>query len=588
MQFGDVWEGLIGTLTGCPPDLAERPVSGVVIDSRAVQPGAVFVALHGEKTDGHLHLRGAFERGALAAIAEAMALELIPEAAFISEEGAFLRSPSGQESPAPVVGPFVFLVPSSLRGLQKLASAWRRKMPARAIGITGSIGKTTTKETVANVLARRFVTLRSEGNLNNEIGLPLTLLRLTPKCQRVVLEMGMYALGEITQLCELARPQLGIVTNVGPTHLERLGTIERVAQAKAELVQALPPADEGGVAILNADDPLVLGMADLTRARVFTYGLNPASDLWADEPSSDGLEGIRFRLHYGEEALILHLPLLGRHSVHTALRSAAAGLVEGLSWSEIITGLQEVRGQLRLMVVRGLRETTLIDDTYNASPESMLAALNLLDDILQKPGQERQGEPFGEVARPLRCEVPSPPACAPQSAPAPLQGAGQAAPGNLGGEATRSIAVLGDMFELGAYEEEGHRLVGGRAGQILGPASHRQDKLVTVGQRARWIAEEALAAGMPMADVHVTTTNRDAIAVLQGIMRPGDIILVKGSRAAGMETIVDTLSRPGKRAESRDLNGEGGADADRATSRGVSPCRRSRNGVSGPLQRGNA
>ena len=354
------------------------------------------------------------------------------------------------------------------------------------MGITGSIGKTTTKEIVANVLAQRYTTLWSEGNLNNEIGLPLTLLRLTPEHQRVVVEMGMYALGEITRLCEVARPRIGVVTNVGPTHLERLGSIERIAQAKSELPQALPPADEGGVAVLNADDPLVLAMAGLTRARVFTYGLNPEAHLWADEIESSGLEGIRFRCHYGGEAFHVRLPMLGRHSVHTALRAAAVGLADGLSWTEILTGLQVERGQLRLMVVSGLRDTTLIDDTYNASPDSMLAALNLLAEIANA--------------------------------------------------SHRAVAVLGDMYELGSYEEVGHRLVGGRAAQIAA-------KLVAVGPRARWIADEALAEGMNTADVYPVESNTDAIAVLQGLMRPGDVLLVKGSRAGGMEKIVDALSR---------------------------------------------
>ena len=310
-----------------------------------------------------------------------------------------------------ISAPYTFIVPDSLGGLQKLAAHWRERMPAVAVGITGSVGKTTTKEIVANVLEQRYTTLRNEGNLNNEIGLPLTLLKLTPQDQRIVLEMGMYALGEIAGLCRLAKPRIGIVTNVGPTHLERLGCIERIAQAKSELVQALPPAEAGGVAILNADDPLVRAMASRTSARVFTYGLDESSDLWADEISSEGLEGIRFRFRYGKETLHVHLPMLGRHSVHTALRGAAAGLVEGLSWSEIVTGLQHQRGQLRLMMVPGLRGTMVIDDTYNASPVSMLAALNLLEDIVN--------------------------------------------------DTHRAVVVLGEMLELGSYEEEGHRLVGG-------------------------------------------------------------------------------------------------------------------------------
>ncbi len=492
----DVWRGLTGATAEMPADLAAVALTGVVVDSRAVQPGMLFVALRGEKTDGHLYLQDAFERGALAAIAEPRALELDLAAHIILPDGTLRRAPEqasrlaqGEDgrSAGPMSAPTVFVVPDSLAGLQRLAGHWRAQWPASAVAITGSVGKTTSKEVIANVLSQRYVTLRSEGNLNNEIGLPLTLLSLTPKHERIVLEMGMYALKEIARLCELARPRIGVVTNIGPTHLERLRSLDRIVKAKAELVQALPAAEEGGVAILNADDPLVLGMAGLTRARIFTYGLHSDSNLGADEIAIEVLEGILFRLHYGRETLHVHLPMLGRHSVHTALRGAAVGLVEGLSWHEILGGLRDVCGQLRLMVVPGPHGTTVVDDTYNASPASMLAALNLIADI----------------------------AAANQ----------------------RRVAVLGDMLELGEYEEEGHRVVGGRAAQVVA-------KLVTVGQRAGWIAEEALATGMQPIDVYRTASTSDAIAVLQGLIRPGDIVLVKGSRALAMETIVDGLSRP--------------------------------------------
>ena len=273
----------------------------------------------------------------------------------------------------------------------------------------------------------------------------------------------MYALGEITRLCELARPRIGVVTNVGPTHLERLGSIERIAQAKSELPQALPPADEGGVAILNADDPLVLAMAGLTRARVFTYGLNPEAHLWADEIESYGLEGIRFRCHYDGEAFHVQLPMLGRHSVHTALRAAAVGLVDGLSWTEILTGLQELTRPTALDGrIRPARHHA--DRRHlQRQPDSMLAALNLLAEIANA--------------------------------------------------SHRAVAVLGDMYELGSYEEVGHRLVGGRAAQIAA-------KLVTVGPRARWIADEALADGMSTADVYPVENNTDADRSAAGTHAP--------------------------------------------------------------------
>lgn len=487
----DVCQALYGRPIEALGEALALPLPAVVVDSRAVKPESLFVALRGQRTDGHLFLADAFGAGARAALVEPHALTLCATAAFVLPDGTVQPA---AEPPAQGGPRIAFIVPDSLAGLQQLAGWWRARMPAVAVGITGSVGKTSSKEMIANVLAQRYHTLRSTGNLNNEIGLPLILLQLRPKHQRAVLEMGMYALGEIAQLCRLARPRIGVVTNVGPVHLERLGSIERIAQAKSELPQALPPAEEGGVAILNADDPRVLGMAGGTRARVFTYGLNPQADLWADEITGLGLDGIRFRFHYRDEAFFVKLPILGRHSVHTALRGAAVGLIDGLSWPEILAGLLDVRGQLRLMIVPGQRETTLIDDTYNASPDSMLAALNLLEDVANT--------------------------------------------------AHRPIAVLGDMYELGTYEETGHRRVGGRAAQVVA-------KLITVGSRARWIAEEALACGRSADDVYITGSNEEALAVLTGLIRPGDIILVKGSRAAGMEAIIDALSRA--RSQGADL-----------------------------------
>jgi UDP-N-acetylmuramoyl-tripeptide--D-alanyl-D-alanine ligase len=349
------------------------------------------------------------------------------------------------------------------------------------VGITGSVGKSSTKELTWAVLRQRFKTLKSPGNLNNEIGLPLTLLDLDESHERVVLEMGMYDVGEIHALCAIALPHVGVMTNIGPTHLERLKTVERIAQAKSELVQALP-AD--GVAILNHDDPFVRPMAHQTQARVFTYGLTPEAELWADAIESEGLEGIRFVLHYQNEAIHAKVPLLGRHSVHTSLRAAAVGLVENMTWHEIMSGLQDSSIQLRLVSVPGINGATLLDDTYNASPVSTIAALNLLDDL-----------------------------------------------------SGRKIAVLGDMAELGDYEEEGHRKVGCRAASTV-------DLLVAVGRRASLMAKEARACGLPSDAVVEVETNSQAITHLRQIVLNGDIVLVKGSRAMAMEEIVAALQVP--------------------------------------------
>lgn len=310
--------------------------------------------------------------------------------------------------------------------------------------------------------------------------MPLTLLQLAAHHDVAVLEMGAYVPGDIALLAQLARPQIGIVTNVGPSHLGRMGSIETVARTKSELVRALPP---DGYAILNADDERVRAMAELTPARPFFYGLDPAANLWADEIEGRGLEGIAFRAHYAGEAVHLRLPLLGRHSVHTALAATAAGLLLGLGWDAIVDGLRDESAQLRLLAVPGTRGATLIDDTYNASPTSSLAALNLLAD---------------------------------------LDG--------------RRIVVLGDMLELGEIEEQAHRMVGRRAAEVA-------DIVISVGPRARWIADEARASGLRADQVTMLATNAEAIELLREQLRPGDYALIKGSRGAAMEAIVAALQQ---------------------------------------------
>ncbi|NLE45031.1 MAG: UDP-N-acetylmuramoyl-tripeptide--D-alanyl-D-alanine ligase [Chloroflexi bacterium] len=479
LNLASVVEGLCGQR----PSNLDQVVTNTVVDSRLVRPGGLFVALHGERTDGHHYLLDALSRGAVAAIVDRDVGE-VPIALDLTED--LITLP--QCWPLPVV----VKVPSSLQALQQIAAFWRRRHNVRVIGITGSLGKTTTKELTAAVLARRFCTLRSEGNYNNEIGLPLTLLHLSKQHECVVLEMGMYDVGEIAELAQIALPQVGVVTMVGPIHLERVKTMEGIVRAKSELVEALPEAPEG-VAILNYDDERVRGMARVTRARVFYYGLSPEADLWADDIEGLGLQGIRFQLHYrlaagrgdkgdSTETLHVRIPLLGRHSVHTALRAAAVGLVEGLNWQEIVEGLRSPSPQLRLFSVPGPGGSIILDDTYNASPASMLAALNLLED---------------------------------------LDG--------------RRIAVLGDMLELGVQEREAHEKVGMRALEVA-------DVIITVGPRARIIGETVLRWGRAGIELHMLEDNAQAIELLRKMVRKDDMILVKGSRGMQMEEIVNVLS----------------------------------------------
>ncbi len=452
---------------------AETAITEGAIDSRQVVRGALFVALPGERLDGHDYLDEAFRRGAVAALIQR---DVDPSLHTID-----LRRGLQANANPDLSTPVCLRVDDSLAALQKIARLWRRKLQVRVIGITGSVGKSTTKEVVAQVLSQRYRTLRNPGNLNNEIGLPLTILRLSPEHERAVLEMGFYVPGEIALLCEIALPDVGVITNIGVVHAERAGTQEAIARGKSELVQSLPPAPEG-IAILNFDDPLVRKMEEVSKARVFFYGLSAEADLWADEVQGLGLDGIRFRLHFQREMLHVHVPMIGRHSVETALRATAVGLVEGLTWQEILQGLQQGQTQLRLVAVRSHAGALLLDDTYNASPESMLAALNLLSEL----------------------------------------------------EGQRKIAVLGDMLELGQYELNGHNIVGLRAAQVA-------DMLITLGTRAHLYAEAARRAGMKSSRILEFEDDSAVVDWLNKNLVRTDAALLKGSHGMHMDRIVSAL-----------------------------------------------
>ena len=469
LTLADVLEAL----TNFRP-IATTVITDAVIDSRQVIPGSLFVAIPGEKVDGHDFIGEAFRRRA--------SFALIQRDVNSSFRAIDLRAVLSIDSfPRENLDPPICLrVENTVTALQQIARYWRRKLDLRVIGITGSVGKSTTKEMVFEVLSTRYRTLKSPGNLNNEIGLPLTMLRLSAGHQRAVFEMGFYVPGEIAFLCDIALPQIGVVTNIGTVHAERAGSQGAIARGKAELVQALPPAPEG-VAILNFDDPWVRQMEEKTKARVFFYGLSREANLWADNVVGLGLEGIRFRLHYQGETLHVRIPLIGRHSVHTALRAAAVGLMEGMNWQEILEGLNQGHTQLRLAAVRSQTGALLLDDTYNASPESMLAALNLLDE---------------------------------------LEG--------------RKVAVLGDMLELGPYERGGHEMVGLRAAQVV-------NVLLTLGERAHMIADAARRAGMKKSSIVEFNEFEPLIDWLKVNLTKEDAVLIKGSHGLRMDRIASLL-----------------------------------------------
>jgi len=377
----------------------------------------------------------------------------------------------------------IVTVADPLTALQDLAAWWRGLHAVRVVGITGSTGKTIAKEITADVLSRTLRTLRNEGNLNSESGLPMTLLRLEPSHEAAVLEMSMYTVGEIARLAELARPEIGVVLAVHPTHLERAGSIERIAQAKAELVQALSP---DGLAILNADDARVAAMRDLTRATVRTFGLGPTAEVRAEDVESRGLAGTGFTLvaPWGSRRVTSGTP--GRHLVPHALAAAAAADWLGVPFGEVADALAAgSHAAHRMEIVAAASGATLVDDTYNASPVSVAGALGFLAETPITDGRRR-------------------------------------------------IAVLGDMLELGPDEERLHREIGNRAARTA-------DALVAVGSRGRWIAEGARAAGLARV-IEAPDADEAAIVLEREVAPgPGDLVLLKASRGIGLERAVDVL-----------------------------------------------
>jgi UDP-N-acetylmuramoyl-tripeptide--D-alanyl-D-alanine ligase len=430
-----------------------------VVDSRRAQPDCLFVALPGERDDGHRFVADAVSRGAVAALVERE-----------------VSLPAGSDAA-------VVRVANSLRAFQDLAAWWRSRFAVRVVGITGSTGKTLAKEVAADVLGRTLAVLRNEGNQNSETGLPMTLLRLEPEHQVAVLEMGMYTVGEIARLVEISRPEVGVVLAVHPTHLERAGSLERIAEAKSELPRGLP---SDGLAVLNADDPRVANMQDATPARVRTFGLADSADVRAIDVVSEGLGGVTFTLvaPWGTQRVRSASP--GRHLVPHALAAAAVAEHFAVPLAEVVAALEAGSHAPHRMAMEELPGgVTLVDDTYNASPVSVEAALSFL------------------------AETP------------------------VGGG--RRLAVLGDMLELGPDERLLHERIGATAAAVL-------HGLVTVGERGRWIADAARAAGL--ATVATASDAATALDVVERALAPraGDVLLVKGSRGVALDHLVAALA----------------------------------------------
>jgi UDP-N-acetylmuramoyl-tripeptide--D-alanyl-D-alanine ligase len=446
----------------------------ITYDSRQVTPASLFVAMRGEVSDGHLFIADAIERGATALMVRSdWLLSLSVESSIYAT---LSRVP-------------VIVVTDTLDALQDLVVWWRNRYPhLQAVGITGSVGKSSTKELIAAVLSQHYNTFKSPKNINDQQSLMPELLKLQPTHQRAVIEMGAgWVFGELTRLCRVVQPRIGVVLSVSHSHIGRMLSLEKIAQAKAELVQALP---DDGFAVLNGDDERVRAMAKLTKATPFFFGLKPEYDLWADEIESLGLDGLAFTVHYQAKSYHLNVPFTGRHFVTNLLAAIAVGLLEGLSWDEISRGLQLRDAQIRLVVVDGPSGSTIIDDTYNASPVSTVAALDFLADI--------------------------------------------AAFAARSGQLKRKIAVLGDMLELGSYEREAHEIVGKRAAQV-------SDWLLVIGELGQIIGETALANGFDPTHLIFAQNKAELVAWLWQNLNSNDYVLVKASHGMSLEQVVAQL-----------------------------------------------
>ncbi|MFQ5960484.1 MAG: UDP-N-acetylmuramoyl-tripeptide--D-alanyl-D-alanine ligase [Candidatus Methylomirabilales bacterium] len=444
-----------GTLLAGKPD---QGVESFSTDTRTLKPGDLFIALKGKTFDGHAFLSQALGQGAT---------------------GCVVSSPPAIALPPAFV---VIQAEETQWALGQIANCWRRRYRGRVVAITGSNGKTTTKEMAGSVLRQRYRVLVSAGNLNNLVGVPLTLFQLRPGHETAVLELGMNARGEIHRLAEIAEPDVGVITNVGEAHLEFLGSVEEVAEAKGEL---LPFLHGDRMAVLNLDDPYCRGLVPQVRGRLLTFGLHPRANIRAEGIRVRREGGTLFTLCAGKKRRPVRLNVPGRLNVPNALAAAAVGTALGLELEAIATGLEHAPpAPMRMQKSIHPSGAVIINDAYNANPTSMVAAL----------------DNFSRMAR-----------------------------------GKETIVVLGDMLELGSVSEAAHRKVGARV------ARGHPTLLITVGDRARAIAEGAARTGLRAKKIHGCHDHAEAQAVLRAHLKKDRWVLLKASRGIGLEKLLEGL-----------------------------------------------
>ena len=454
ITLGEILRAVDGTLLGSFDDLT-AVVNRVETDSRTIHPGSLFIPLVGERFDGHAYINSALEAGA--------------SGCFTARERESYRSDK-----------FYIKVASPLRALRDLAAWYRTKFPIPLIGITGSVGKTTTKDMVASVLGTKYKVLKTEGNMNSREGMPLTLLRLDRRHEIAVIEMGMSQAGEIDYLSSIACPDVGVITNVGDAHVENLGSRENILKAKCEIFNHLK---DGGLAVLNADDELLKNLRPSESFRTLFFGQEESAHYRAQEIRSDENGRIACRICTAEHSFEAEIPGVGRHMVYPALIAAAIGEHFGLTTDEISQGLLEFEPtKMRMNVLHRAGGITILNDTYNANPQSMRAAIGVLGD----------------------------------------------------NKSEWKVAVLGDMFELGSLAPALHASVGEYLGRV------GIDCLIAVGAlTSEHMASAAERAGVPT--VYRCADKGAAIPVIKDIVRPNGTFLFKASRGMALEELVDYI-----------------------------------------------
>jgi UDP-N-acetylmuramoyl-tripeptide--D-alanyl-D-alanine ligase len=455
MSIGDVAR-ILGTSCGAP----ELVALGYSIDSRTLEPGQLFFAIRGPRFDGHEFVLHAFERGAVAAVVE---------------RGFFKIAPRN-------IIPALLAVNNPIDALQRLALAVRRNWGRRLVAITGSAGKTTTKELTASLLSQRYAVLKSLGNLNNQFGLPLTLLGLEPAHEVAVVELAMSAPGEIALLARLADPQVGVVTNVAPVHLQFFDSVDSIARAKRELIDNMP---NDSTAVLNFDDTRVRGFADGFSGHVFTFGFGAGATFQASDVRLAGKAGSEFKVSANGLNSEFHLPLPGRHNIQNALAAIAIASLFEIPASALRTALANfptLHQRSEILTLPG--EITLLNDSYNSNP---LAMEKMVETLAQWP------------------------------------------------RAKRRILVAGEMLELGATSPELHLETGRRC------VKSGVDWVVAVQGDARFLLDGALKAGLPADRGRFFSTAEQAGKFTANLLQSGDVVLVKGSRGAHLEKVIELL-----------------------------------------------